>query len=88
METCAKTIVDGFEKRSARVYVPRTVAAIYWLRSLITSGAAERVMTKESAELIPQMEREIAALGRSSSARATEINHLESRSATTTAIES
>ncbi len=50
---------------------------IYWLRSVITSGAAERLMTRESAELVPQMEREMAELGRSTSARTAQSNRLE-----------
>lgn len=55
---------------------------IYRLRSLITSGPAERVLTKEAADLDPQMEREIAALGRPSSARTSQINDLDDASAT------
>lgn len=76
VEKCAKAIVDGFEKRKSRVFVPRTVALTYWLRSLITSDLAERATVKEAAVLIPQMEAEIEALGRSSSNRTATINEL------------
>lgn len=78
VEACASAIVDGFERRSARVYVPRAVALIYWLRSLITSSVGERATAAEAAVMVPRMERELAALGRSSSRRTTEINDLPS----------
>lgn len=73
---CAVAIVDGFEQRRARVFVPRAAALIYWLRTLITSGLGERVLAAGSAERIPQIEREIAALGRSASVRTATINDL------------
>lgn len=77
VEGCARAIVDGFEKRSARVYVPRSVAMIYWLRSLITSGVGERAAAGQVAEFVPRMEREIAELGRPTSARNSAINDLD-----------
>ncbi len=76
VDVCAKAIVDGFEQRRARVFVPRAAALAYWLRSLITSGAGERVSSAEAAATVPRMEGEIAALGRSSSERTTAINEL------------
>ena len=67
VEDCASAIVDGFEKRKARVFVPKAAALTYWLRTLITSGAGERMAGADADERIPQMEREFAALGRSAS---------------------
>jgi NAD(P)-dependent dehydrogenase (short-subunit alcohol dehydrogenase family) len=78
VETCAKAIVNGFEKRSPRVFVPRSAAVMYWFRSLITSGAGERLMAKEAERMVPEMERDVAALGRASSARTAAINSLDS----------
>ncbi len=78
VEACARAIVDGFEQRRARVFVPRAAALTYWLRSLITSAAGERIAAAESAVRVPQMERDLAALGRSGSERTTAINHLGS----------
>jgi NAD(P)-dependent dehydrogenase (short-subunit alcohol dehydrogenase family) len=69
VEKCAQAIVDGFEKRSARVFVPKAASMAYWLRSLITSGVAERATSGEAAELVPRMEAEIKELGRSGSMR-------------------
>jgi NAD(P)-dependent dehydrogenase (short-subunit alcohol dehydrogenase family) len=76
VEDCAAAIVDGFERRRARVFVPRTAVLTYWLRTLITSAAGERVASADANERIPQMEREFAALGRSASARTAAINDL------------
>ncbi len=42
VEACATAIVDGMERRSARVYVPRAVALLYWLRSILGSRLGER----------------------------------------------
>ncbi len=77
VEACARAIVDGFEKRSPRVYVPRAVSMIYWLRTVITSSLGERATAAQSAEMVPRMEREIAELGRASSARTAALNDLE-----------
>jgi NAD(P)-dependent dehydrogenase (short-subunit alcohol dehydrogenase family) len=79
VEACAQAIVDGFEQRKARVFVPRAAALTYWLRSLITSGAGERVSSSDAAETVPRMETEIAALGRSGSPRTTAINEIGSK---------
>jgi NAD(P)-dependent dehydrogenase (short-subunit alcohol dehydrogenase family) len=80
LEACAKAIVDGMERRRSRVFVPRSAAVLYWLRSLVTSAAGERRIGSLAAEVVPQMEAEIEALGRASSARTTEINELRERS--------
>ncbi|KAA0265304.1 MAG: SDR family oxidoreductase, partial [Acidobacteria bacterium] len=78
---CAAAIVDGIERRRARVFVPRTAVLAYWLRTLITSAAAERAATADAAERIPRLERDLAALGRPASARTTAINGLSSADA-------
>ncbi len=76
VEACAKAIVDGFERRKARVFVPRAAVLAYWLRTLITSGAGERTAGGDADERIPRLEREIAALGRPASARTAAISDL------------
>lgn len=80
VDVCARAIADGFEQRKARVFVPRAAALAYWLRTLITSGAGERLTAADSAERVPQMEREIAQLGRVGSERTTAINDLSRES--------
>ena len=76
VEDCATAIVDGFEQRKARVFVPKAAVLTYWLRTLITSRAGERIADADADERIPQMEREFAALGRSASTRTAAINDL------------
>ena len=76
LEQCAKTIADGVENRKARIFVPGSAGLVYWLRSLLNTGAIERANEKLFAEAVPQMEREIEVLGRSSSARTTAINKM------------
>jgi NAD(P)-dependent dehydrogenase (short-subunit alcohol dehydrogenase family) len=76
VEDCATAIVDGFEQRKARVFVPKAAVLTYWLRTLITSRAGERIAGADADERIPQMEREFAALGRSASTRTAAINDL------------
>jgi NAD(P)-dependent dehydrogenase (short-subunit alcohol dehydrogenase family) len=79
VETCAKAIVDGMEKRSGRVYVPRGVALLFWLRSVLGSSLGERATAADMEAMVPRMEAEIAELGRAGSRRTAEINGLPSR---------
>ena len=81
VEACAKAIVDGFEARKARVFVPKAAVLAYLLRTVITSSVGERISSDDAETNIPRMERDIEALGRSGSARTTKINDLESTEA-------
>lgn len=76
LEECARILADGIEKRKARIFVPGSAGLIYWLRSLLNTRAVERANERLAAEAVPEMEREIEALGRSGSPRTTEINKL------------
>lgn len=76
VEDCAKAIVDGFEGRAERVFIPKEAKLIYWLRQFITSKIAEKVSSREASKLIPQMEDQVKALGRSGSERTSRINDL------------
>ena len=87
VEACARAIVDGFEARKPRVFVPRAAVLAYLLRTVITSSVGERISAADAATSIPRMEREIAALGRSGSERTARINDLESSDAATAAEE-
>jgi len=69
VEACAEAFVRGMEKRSTRVSVPGWVGPIRWLKPLLTSGVAEWQVKREAKRLLPKMDEEIAALGRSASAR-------------------
>ncbi len=74
VEACAKAIVNGAEKRKDRIFVPPSARLVYWSRNLINSFIGERVMMRDAAELMPQMDAEVAALGRTMSERTAAIN--------------
>jgi NAD(P)-dependent dehydrogenase (short-subunit alcohol dehydrogenase family) len=61
---CARRIADGITRRKARVYVPRGVVAANINQALVSSPLAMRLMRRRLATLIPEMEREVDALGR------------------------
>ncbi|MGW1682624.1 SDR family oxidoreductase [Saccharopolyspora sp. NPDC002376] len=69
VQDCAKAFADGVERRARRVYVPRAVALMHWLRNLPASGLVEALMRPTVRRLIPKMEQEVDALGRSLSER-------------------
>ena len=65
VQACAGAFVDGIERRKRRIYCPRWVGALRWLRPLLTTSAAESQMRKGLPELLAQMDAEAAAVGRS-----------------------
>jgi hypothetical protein len=69
VEVCVSAFVNGLEGRKGRIYVPGWVGAIAAARSLVTSRAGDRAPLKHVSTLLPRMDAEVAALGRSTSAR-------------------
>ncbi len=67
---CATRMADGIERRAARVWVPWGVAVAHWTRAITTSRLVERRIRPMFAEMVPQLESDVRALGRSTSARA------------------
>lgn len=65
LERCAELLVRGIEKRKRKVYVPRSVALVQALRPVVLSALADAVIRSGGRELVPQMEEEVRALGRS-----------------------
>ncbi|MCW2831390.1 MAG: short-chain dehydrogenase [Aeromicrobium sp.] len=64
VETCVDLILRGFAKRKGRVYVPGNVVVSNWTKSLVNSPLAWPVLRKMAAKAVPDMEREVDALGR------------------------
>jgi short-subunit dehydrogenase len=62
--TCAAAFVDGIEHRRRRVYVPRALAGVQAMRTLFAGPAAEVVLRRSARTLVPELEREVARLGR------------------------
>jgi hypothetical protein len=72
---CADAFADGIAKRRTRISVPRWVNAIRWLKPALTTRLGERETAKRAAEMIPLMDQEVLALGRSQSARVAALEH-------------
>jgi hypothetical protein len=66
---CVEAFVEGLQERKRRVYVPRWVAVLAWLKPVLTSRIGERETLKQVPRMLPMMDAEVAELGRSTSAR-------------------
>ncbi|GAA4480282.1 hypothetical protein GCM10023094_26550 [Rhodococcus olei] len=66
---CGERFVTGIERRAKHVNVPGWVGVLRWLRPLVQSPLGERQIRKYTPTLLPEMDAEVAALGRSASAR-------------------
>lgn len=71
---CAEAFVKGIEGRKHRIYCPRWVGVFRWLKPLLTSPVGETTMRKSAQKLLFRMDAEVAALGRSTSARTAAID--------------
>jgi NAD(P)-dependent dehydrogenase (short-subunit alcohol dehydrogenase family) len=68
VDKCAAAFVEGIEGRKARVFCPGWVGLFRWLKPVLSTRLGELPVRKSTAELVPQMDAEVAALGRSTSA--------------------
>ena len=68
VDKCATAFVKGIEGRKDRVYCPRRVALFRWLKPVLSTPLGELPIRKSSAELMPRIDADVAALGRSTSA--------------------
>jgi NAD(P)-dependent dehydrogenase (short-subunit alcohol dehydrogenase family) len=70
---CGKAFVAGIEGRKSRVYCPSWVGAVRWLKPLLSTPLGEAPVLKIVPDLLPRMDAEVAALGRSTSAHNEEL---------------
>lgn len=70
---CAAAFVKGIEGRKTRVYCPSWVAAMRWLKPILSTRIGESAILKTAAEIMPKMDAEVIALGRSTSAYTQEL---------------
>lgn len=63
VEVCARAFVDGIERRKRKVYVPRGMAGVQALRTVMLSPFSEFIIGRGSRTAVPQMEDEVRALG-------------------------
>lgn len=69
VDDCADALSAAVLRRTRRVSVPRWSAGARWFRPLLASRPVERVVVPRTAALVAAMDVEVAALGRSASAR-------------------
>ncbi|MDT5173853.1 MAG: hypothetical protein QOG37_1104 [Mycobacterium sp.] len=65
---CAAAFVAGIEGRKSHVYCPGWVAAFRWLKPVLSTRLGEAPILKTAAQVVPEMDAQVAALGRFSSA--------------------
>jgi NAD(P)-dependent dehydrogenase (short-subunit alcohol dehydrogenase family) len=70
---CGEAFVAGIEGRKSHIYCPGWVGLFRWLKPLLSTRVGEAPTRKTAPELLPKMDAEVAALGRSMSARTEEI---------------
>jgi NAD(P)-dependent dehydrogenase (short-subunit alcohol dehydrogenase family) len=73
LDKCAAAFVKGIERRADHVYCPRWVGLLRWLKPVLSTRVGEMPVRKLAAELMPKMDAEVAALGRSTTAHTQEL---------------
>lgn len=68
VDKCAAAFVKGIERRRTRIYRPGWVALLRWVKPVLSTRVGEIPLHKSTAELLPQLDAQVAALGRSTSA--------------------
>ncbi|TQF73581.1 SDR family oxidoreductase [Rhodococcus spelaei] len=69
VEVCGRGFERGIERRAKRINVPGWVGVARWLKPLMQTTLAERDIRNNAGTLLPEMDAEVAGLGRSVSAR-------------------
>lgn len=64
VEDCVEHILRGFAKRKSRVYIPKGVLIANWTKSLSSSPVMWPIVRKLAGGNVPQLEKEVNALGR------------------------
>jgi NAD(P)-dependent dehydrogenase (short-subunit alcohol dehydrogenase family) len=73
VDKCARAFVKGIEGRRSRIYCPSWVGLFRWLKPVLSTPVGELPIRKTTDELLPRMDAEVAALGRSMSASNVEL---------------
>lgn len=73
VDACGKAFVNGIERRKRYVYCPDYVSVLRWIKPLLATRLGESTALKSVPELLPQMDAEVEALGRSLSGRTQEV---------------
>jgi NAD(P)-dependent dehydrogenase (short-subunit alcohol dehydrogenase family) len=68
VEQCGEAFVKGIEKRKSRIDCPGWVGLARWLKPLLATRLGEAPVRAFVPDILPRMDAEVAALGRSGSA--------------------
>jgi NAD(P)-dependent dehydrogenase (short-subunit alcohol dehydrogenase family) len=68
VQKCARAFVKGIEGRKRRINSPSWVGPVRWLRPVLSTPLGEAPVRRFVPDLLPRMDAEVAALGRSTSA--------------------
>lgn len=68
VQDCGAAFVKGIERRSNRINCPGWVGALRWLKPLLATRIGEQPVRAVVPSILPRMDAEVAALGRSTSA--------------------
>jgi NAD(P)-dependent dehydrogenase (short-subunit alcohol dehydrogenase family) len=68
IDKCGAAFVAGIEGRKSRVFCPSWVGAVRWLKPVLSTRLGEMPVRRFVPNLLPRMDAEVVALGRSSSA--------------------
>jgi short-subunit dehydrogenase len=74
---CAAAFVDGIERRRRKVFVPKSLAPLSAVRQIFMSRLADRLTGRTARRIIPRLEREVAALGRSFGEHSVEVGRVD-----------
>jgi NAD(P)-dependent dehydrogenase (short-subunit alcohol dehydrogenase family) len=70
---CGEAFVKGIERRRTRVNCPGWVGLVRWLRPILSTRVGEIPVRAIVPDILPRMDAEVAALGRSTSAHNEEL---------------
>jgi NAD(P)-dependent dehydrogenase (short-subunit alcohol dehydrogenase family) len=73
VDKCGEVFLKGIEARKRQINCPEWVGLLRWLKPFLSSRIGEQVTIKSVPDLLPRMDAEVAALGRSMSARTEEL---------------
>lgn len=68
IDKCGRAFVAGIEGRKTRVFCPSWVGLVRWLKPVLSTRLGEAPVGRFVPDLLPRMDAEVVALGRSSSA--------------------
>jgi short-subunit dehydrogenase len=72
VEECAAAFVEGIERRSRKVFVPRSLGPLAAVRQIFSSPLSDWATGRSARRVIPRLEAEVRALGRSFGAHSVE----------------